>query len=137
MDYGRYCIISVVERYVSSVTEKSQQACEKRVNFTLYINIYSLLYHSATYQMIFLLHFQVKHVKLISFFSWLISWLAGKFSTLIKTKSNIKSQLFDKKPIILDSDITFIKNIYIQIERNINFFEMSEENIMIPKFIIW
>lgn len=87
--------------------------------------------------MIFLIHFQVKHVKLIGFFSCLISWLAGKFSTLIKTKPNIKSRLFDKKPIILDSDISFIKNIYIQIERNINLFEMSEENIMIPELIIW
>lgn len=66
-------------RYVSGATEKKKlpgmcEACEKRIYYI--ISISPLLYHWDTYKMAFLLLFQVKHVKLISFFSWLIVCLA-------------------------------------------------------------
>lgn len=83
------------------------------------INIHPLLYHWDTYKMAFLLLSQVKHVKLIGFFSWLIGRLFGwqNFNpNQVKTKE--KSTFWQFPGIIFFCFIllSFIKSPYIKLK---------------------
>lgn len=87
--------------------------------------------------MAFLLLFQVKHVKLIGFFSLLIGWLFGwqNFnSNKVKTKE--KSTFWQFPNIIFGSILlSFIRSLYIKIEGY--FIKMSKENTITPKWMNW
>lgn len=86
--------------------------------------------------MVFLLLFQVKHMKLNGFFSW-VGWLVG-WQYLNSNQPQNKEELtfWQIINIILDLGISFIERLYTKIEGKFIFFEMSEENIIATKWLI-